>query len=219
MKRINVHNQLDFLRLLISLLHRSLFWRKEWWRWETWLWEDCIREWRCSYWSMEGAASHDKFSCSHQLLCRKMRDMELANQCPRRKGCTWVSGGSMSNSKDCWAYCDWKWTSGKGFLETKSGDKYEGDWKAGLEDGNGVFTWSDGTKYTGELREGAPHGTGNMEYEDKIYKGGWNNGKREGKGMQIYWVKVCWNSSGRVVRKEDGKVLLRAEWLDDKPVR
>lgn len=41
-----------------------------------------------------------------------------------------------------------------------SGERYDGEWKEGKEEGLGVFTWSDGSTYDGFWQRGKKHGIG-----------------------------------------------------------
>jgi len=40
------------------------------------------------------------------------------------------------------------------------GDRYDGEFKNGQEDGMGIFTWADGSTYNGFWREGCKEGVG-----------------------------------------------------------
>jgi len=49
---------------------------------------------------------------------------------------------------------------GQGTLRWASGERYDGEWIEGEEDGLGVFTWRDGTTYDGFWQSGKKHGIG-----------------------------------------------------------
>ena len=49
---------------------------------------------------------------------------------------------------------------GQGTLRWASGERYDGEWVEGEEDGLGVFTWRDGTTYDGFWQSGKKHGIG-----------------------------------------------------------
>ena len=49
---------------------------------------------------------------------------------------------------------------GQGTLKWGSGERYDGEWKEGEEDGLGVFTWLDGSSYDGFWQHGRKHGIG-----------------------------------------------------------
>ncbi|NJO24872.1 MAG: hypothetical protein HC867_02380 [Bacteroidia bacterium] len=57
-------------------------------------------------------------------------------------------------------------------------DAYEGDFKSGLPDGKGTYTWSNGTSFTGKWDNGLREGKGIMTYktgkgEDSLISGFW----------------------------------------------
>ena len=41
-----------------------------------------------------------------------------------------------------------------------AGDRYDGEFKAGQEDGVGIFSWADGATYEGFWKQGQKHGIG-----------------------------------------------------------
>ena len=49
---------------------------------------------------------------------------------------------------------------GQGTLRWASGERYDGEWVEGEEQGLGVFTWRDGTTYDGFWQSGKKHGIG-----------------------------------------------------------
>lgn len=72
-------------------------------------------------------------------------------------------------------------------------DSYEGEFKAGLPDGQGTYTWHDGTVYTGMFVKGQRQGKGTMKYKregaDSTLTGYWKNDKFIGtheKSYEIY---------------------------------
>lgn len=85
---------------------------------------------------------------------------------------------------------------GYGVARYKSGDVYEGNWKAGLFHGQGTFyEWPEGTKYVGEWKNGKREGNGTQFIaKGPKYVGEWKNNRREGQGTmylssgQIYYV-------------------------------
>jgi hypothetical protein len=44
-------------------------------------------------------------------------------------------------------------------------DSYEGDFRAGLPDGNGTYKWSNGNEYTGAFAKGLKEGRGTLVYK------------------------------------------------------
>ncbi len=94
---------------------------------------------------------------------------------------------------------------GEGRLYNKDGELlYEGSWKHGKTCGRGkkYYPASDRRAfYEGEFLDGAYHGQGRLEKKDgTCYRGGYENGKREGYGVQTY--------TGKLVRYE-------GYWKDD----
>jgi len=59
-------------------------------------------------------------------------------------------------------------------------DTYEGEFKSGLPDGKGTYTWSNGTSFTGKWSKGLRDGKGMMTYKTK---------KGEDSVVQGYWKK------------------------------
>lgn len=83
----------------------------------------------------------------------------------------------------------------------ENGDKYEGEWNNGKEDGHGmiVFTnsykpngkgimyFSKENKYEGEFKDGRPNGKGIMYYSNgDNYEGEWKYGKKNGYGTMVF---------------------------------
>lgn len=64
--------------------------------------------------------------------------------------------------------------------------------------------WADESEYTGEWREGFPHGFGVLKDKQKVYKGMFVKGKREGEGV--------------VTRRSDGAILFEGKFHQDKPI-
>merc|ERR1712180_52041 len=98
---------------------------------------------------------------------------------------------------------------GYGVMKWQNGDRYEGDWVAGLrggkyegeykndlKHGRGKYTWSNGDWYEGDWSEGQRHGQGSYtwkeknenaeEIEENTYTGTWEMGKKHGDGKFTY---------------------------------
>ena len=83
---------------------------------------------------------------------------------------------------------------GKGFtgsckVNYRNGDYYEGTYKEGVRDGQGVYTYAgeSGNKYEGEWKNNLKNGIGKMTYGTTAeYYGHFENGKREGEGVYKY---------------------------------
>jgi len=60
---------------------------------------------------------------------------------------------------------------------------YDGEWRDGKMDGNGVYLFSDGFTYEGRFKEGQPDGQGVAYYPDgQRYEGQWGGGRYAGRG-------------------------------------
>ena len=88
-------------------------------------------------------------------------------------------------------WVDDKW-HGKGTLNLKSGDKYVGDFKNGMLNGHGKYTWSenragDCKDYIGDFRDNNKHGYGTLQFKtgDK-YQGQFIDDERHGFGVFYY---------------------------------
>ena len=75
---------------------------------------------------------------------------------------------------------------GRYVVETWSnGARYEGEYRDGMRDGQGVFEWPSGKRYEGGWREGKYHGQGvETKPNGARYEGGWRDGKRAGQGVE-----------------------------------
>ena len=67
------------------------------------------------------------------------------------------------------------------------GDRYEGDFRSGLEDGYGTKYWSNGAVYRGEWVKGEMHGQGTYIYANgDTYTGENEHDEFEGEGKMVY---------------------------------
>ena len=70
------------------------------------------------------------------------------------------------------------WTNCFGTYTWSDGDKYVGEWKDDIPDGQGTYTWSDGDKYVGEFKDGKRDGQGTFTYAaGSSYVGEWKADK------------------------------------------
>ena len=78
--------------------------------------------------------------------------------------------------------------NGKGTFTYSDGATYRGEFLNGKESGMGEFNcWEHGSNYKGEFRNGEKHGFGVYKYPDGvIYEGFWKLGKRHGEGTLKY---------------------------------
>lgn len=83
-----------------------------------------------------------------------------------------------------------------------SGDRYEGEWRDGTENGQGTFIWSDGDSYGGEWKKWEPNGVGTYTLSDgRKYEGEFKDGKQNGQGILTLLEASRW----------------RCDWRDNKP--
>ena len=75
---------------------------------------------------------------------------------------------------------------GKGTFTWANGAVYEGSWKNNKRDGKGVYKWSNGDVYDGDWKDNRPNGQGTLKTVAGMqYKGGFVDGLEEGQGVQI----------------------------------
>lgn len=72
-------------------------------------------------------------------------------------------------------------------------DTYEGEFKSGLPEGQGAYTWSNGNRYTGKFAKGLREGKGVMIFKrinaaDSLIQGFWKNDVYAGKYEKPYIV-------------------------------
>ena len=73
---------------------------------------------------------------------------------------------------------------GRGRLELRSGETYEGQWADGLPHGRGVRVDAAGNRYEGKFAAGRPHGEGRLlSRTGEIYVGPFVDGVRHGRGV------------------------------------
>ncbi len=76
---------------------------------------------------------------------------------------------------------------GIGSLWWANGDRYEGFWKNGLYEGEGMYYFGNGMKHYGFFKDGEINGLGVRYYLEKgLYFGEWRNGRNNGKGIYIW---------------------------------
>lgn len=72
---------------------------------------------------------------------------------------------------------------GRGRLERRDGEVFEGEWVAGILHGEGMHLDAAGNRYTGTFDSGRPHGQGRQAMADgSIYEGSFRDGLRDGEG-------------------------------------
>ncbi|CAD8178840.1 unnamed protein product [Paramecium pentaurelia] len=76
---------------------------------------------------------------------------------------------------------------GNGIEVRKNGIKYEGQFKCGIIDGRGQYSFPDGRKYCGQVKQGLMHGEGLMTWPDYSYfKGEFRNNHIKGYGCYTH---------------------------------
>jgi hypothetical protein len=78
--------------------------------------------------------------------------------------------------------------TGKAQVQYTNGDTYDGDFKDGVREGYGVYTYGEtGNKYEGEWRQNKKNGIGKMTFgTEGEYYGHFEDGKRNGEGVYKY---------------------------------
>lgn len=91
---------------------------------------------------------------------------------------TKADGSSGSSSEDY---------TGTAEVEYPNKDTYSGDFKNGLKEGSGTYTFNNGDKYIGQFKNNLQHGIGKTEYaKGGKYNGRYENGTRHGEGVYVY---------------------------------
>ena len=67
--------------------------------------------------------------------------------------------------------------SGKGVYTYENGDEYEGDFEFGIRKGKGIYKQKDGLTFEGNWENDVPNGFGKINYNEKIIKCNYHNGK------------------------------------------
>ncbi len=68
---------------------------------------------------------------------------------------------------------------GQGIRTSLYGDKYVGEFKAGVKNGQGTFTWANDNKYVGEWKDDKRNGQGTFTWANgDMYVGEWKDDKK-----------------------------------------
>ena len=74
------------------------------------------------------------------------------------------------------------------------GSMYEGEFKDGEYNGQGIMTFPDGNKYVGEFKDGKRHGQGTFTFSDgRKYLGEWREKKP--------WNGTLVDKDGKIIEK------------------
>lgn len=80
-----------------------------------------------------------------------------------------------------------EWNNCNGVSEFQNGDRYVGNFKKGLPDGIGTYTWKNGREYFGEFKNGLPNGKGKFtDMSNSVYIGDFVDGRMSGKATVDY---------------------------------
>jgi hypothetical protein len=127
-------------------------------------------------------------------------------------GCHVWNGLPKPNQSIAWSGgCQNGLAQGRGVLQwyaaDKPTDRYEGEYRAGKENGRGVNTWANGDRYEGEFRDSKQNGRGvNTWANGDRYEGEFRDGKAHGPGIrtdasgQTYngiWRDGCFRDGNR----------------------
>ena len=79
------------------------------------------------------------------------------------------------------------WHNCYGSLAYKNGDRFEGEFRDGEENGRGIYTHANGNRYEGEYRDGKRNGRGIYTFADgDRYEGEFRDGTQNGGGIHTF---------------------------------
>ena len=93
---------------------------------------------------------------------------------------------------------EFPWT---GIYTYPDGEKYVGEFKNGIQDGQGTFSYPDGRKYVGEFKNGIQNGQGTNTFSN-----GWN-GIGEWIDVEPWNIKVFDKKGNLKMKWENGKMV------------
>ncbi|MBZ9677362.1 MORN repeat-containing protein [Mesorhizobium sp. ES1-1] len=94
---------------------------------------------------------------------------------------------------------------GQGRLEMRSGEIWEGHWRAGVLDGAGIHVDADGNRYEGQFAAGLANGQGRLTMATgEIFVGPFVDGQRNGKGRTRLAGGTVYESQWVMGREVDG---------------
>lgn len=74
--------------------------------------------------------------------------------------------------------------TGKVFARYSNGNSYYGEFKKGIKDGHGRYSWKSGEKYEGDFKDDLRNGYGTYYFKDGVkYEGNWANDLKHGQGI------------------------------------
>ena len=99
-----------------------------------------------------------------------------------QNGCRAWNSVMQPNRTFTWSGgCEHGLVSGQGVLQWYDdgvpGDRYEGEWRDGHENGRGVFLSAHGDRYEGQFKNDLPNGQGSFRsVRGEVYSGTWSSG-------------------------------------------
>jgi hypothetical protein len=72
--------------------------------------------------------------------------------------------------------------NGQGVYTFASGNRYEGEWQDGKRTGRGIFTWTNGNRFEGGWLDGKRSGWAVYTFDGKRYEGEYRNDRPNGPG-------------------------------------
>ncbi len=117
----------------------------------------------------------EKLFSSGAVLSRGSEEEDAMSYSPAESNSKDIYKGSLANNK----------FEGKGILIKVNGDKYTGEFKEGLFNGNGKYVWSDSSKYEGDWKNNKMSGYGIfIDNRGNRYVGEWLDNMKNGNGTQ-----------------------------------
>ena len=74
---------------------------------------------------------------------------------------------------------------GKGREIYSSISFYEGEFRRGVKEGEGIYQWNQHEYYIGSFQANALEGSGDLITKDSTFKGHFKAGKKEGQGREL----------------------------------
>jgi hypothetical protein len=115
-----------------------------------------------------------------------------------------------------------RWTNCFGILTYPNGNKYVGEFKDGLPNGQGTAAYANGSKYAGEYKDGKRNGQGTFTFANRSkYVGDFKDDIFEGQGIFTIWngdkyvggYKDGQRSGPGIQYKANGTVISSDNWL------
>lgn len=121
------------------------------------------------------------------LLGECKTEIDAANSSSSVANTSRSVGASSSKLPACTGPDASFWNMCQGSITFPSGNRYVGEFKNGLRNGQGTFTFATGDKYAGEWKDGQYHGRGTgTSTTGNQYIGEYKNGKRDGFGTYTH---------------------------------